>query len=178
MICTYPDILGVVLAGGQSSRMGQNKALMVYQGETWIQRMMNVLAELGTGKQMISGTLAGYEGVPDSMPHAGPGKAMIDIIRRFPEYQGYLFLPVDMPYLETSILSHLLSVPSGAYFRSSPLPAYISQRTDIQKIESDRVKDILNATGAIPLEMPTGQESKLTNVNTPEAWEKVRRHEC
>lgn len=48
---------------------------------------------------LLSGTLDGHETVPDTTPHEGPAKAMMHIMGNYADFDGYLFVPVDMPLL-------------------------------------------------------------------------------
>ena len=47
-------LIGLVLAGGQSRRMGQDKALMRYQGSTLIERASSLLKAAGCDEVLIS----------------------------------------------------------------------------------------------------------------------------
>ena len=42
----YQDITGIILAGGKSSRMGQNKSLMQIDGVTLIERTVALMKDL------------------------------------------------------------------------------------------------------------------------------------
>ncbi len=50
----FTDILGVVLAGGGSRRMGRDKAVLSWTGTTLVQRAVEVLAEV-CGEVVIGG---------------------------------------------------------------------------------------------------------------------------
>ena len=55
----FNAIAGVVLTGGRSSRMGQNKALLDYQGKPLIEHMMEILKTTGIKEIFISGDVDG-----------------------------------------------------------------------------------------------------------------------
>jgi len=167
------DILGVVLAGGRSSRMGQNKALMKYKGKPMVQHMLDTLSDLGTDRQIISGHVEGYEGIEDDTPLSGPVGAIIGITKRFRSDHGYLFVPVDMPLLDVDFLSLLLRHEEGACFEAHPLPVYLPGKSKISGFQGTRVKEFIKFMGVSMIKPSNKQQYQLTNVNTPEEWEKV-----
>ena len=52
-------IAGIVLAGGKSSRMGQNKALLSYRGQPLIEHMQRLIGQAGLQDVYISGDVPG-----------------------------------------------------------------------------------------------------------------------
>jgi molybdopterin-guanine dinucleotide biosynthesis protein A len=109
---------GFILAGGQSSRMGSDKALAFFGGVPLIQIALNSLAATG-----ISASIAGSrsplqafapkiltippEIIPDTFPCAGPlGGVHAALSASSAEWN--LFLPVDMPLMPSSLLTCLL----------------------------------------------------------------------
>src|SRR5947209_18374683 len=71
---------GVVLCGGQSSRMGRPKAWLPFGGETMLARVARLVAEAGLAPvlavaapdQELPPLPAGVEVVRDPEPHGGP----------------------------------------------------------------------------------------------------------
>ena len=45
----------VILAGGQSSRMGKNKALLMREGKTQLQHCVDLMTEMGFAEVKVSG---------------------------------------------------------------------------------------------------------------------------
>jgi CTP:molybdopterin cytidylyltransferase MocA len=68
--------IGVVLAGGLSSRMGRDKALLLWQGRPLIERQIAVLHEAGVDSVHISGERPDYQGVADSVAHVRGRRAV------------------------------------------------------------------------------------------------------
>lgn len=99
-----------VLAGGQSTRMGRDKALLETCGQPLILRMLDKLRALGIGPQIV-GTrpdLAEFAPViPDSYPQAGPLGGIVSALAASDAEQN-LFLAVDLPLLPVEFLCWML----------------------------------------------------------------------
>ena len=103
---------GFVLAGGRSSRMGQNKALIEFAGRRLIQHAVGILREAGL-ETRIAGAASGvsqFAPVVSDMPEdsglgplAGIRSALSACLCRFA-----VFLPVDMPLIPASLLEYLV----------------------------------------------------------------------
>jgi len=136
-----PRILGVVLAGGRSSRMGSDKAMLPHaSGLTFLNYAIERLSSL-VPKVVVSGRLLDpqtqtIECIPDQTPGLGPGIAVWSAVL-FAKQQGFdsiLVTPVDMPDLESQHLQRLIDaslpgVPTCATFDGSlphPLVAIYS----------------------------------------------------
>ena len=167
----YRNIAGVVLAGGRSSRMGQNKALLDYQGKPLIEHMMEILKRSGIKKVFISGDVDGYDCFSDPVPFTGPAEAIKSIIKRLSGYTGYLFVPVDMPLLKPEMLHLLLQQKEGGYFIDWPLPAFITP--PYPESEKKSVQGLLDDCGIYPVALPDLLSSSMKNANTPQDWAEV-----
>ena len=69
---TPPEIAGLVLAGGRSSRMGRDKALLRVGGETLAQRQTRLLQRLGIREVFLS-----RPAVDAAPPGSGPPAAVL-----------------------------------------------------------------------------------------------------
>jgi molybdopterin-guanine dinucleotide biosynthesis protein A len=162
---------GVVLAGGKSSRMGRSKALMEYRGYPLVKHMTELLRQAGCGTVHISGDVPGYDGIPDAVRHDGPGRAMIDLLRRFQsDYERLLFVPVDMPLIEINALRHLINQNGSVYYRDHPLPACL---TTGDFGFSGSVRGVLASAGAQAANLPPAWEGGMANINTQKQWEEL-----
>lgn len=167
------NIAGVVLAGGQSSRMGQNKALLEFDGRTLLAHMTDLLRQL-TGDVYVSGDFAGYDCIKDSKPFAGPVSAIRDVLNYFGgAYEGILFVPVDMPFLTKELLQQLAQYESGACYECWPLPLYLAAGKSLA--EGQSVWQMVAAMGVRVLPLPQERQSCFANLNTPEEWEEAMR---
>lgn len=165
-------IAGIVLAGGQSSRMGKNKALLAFQGVPMVEHMQKILKGAGIPDVYISGTVAGYEAIPDDEPLSGPGRAMAHLLQKFSErYERLLFIPVDMPFMSEEVLRRLAAEPGNVFIKDHPFPNCLLTRGEVLTAHS--VKGVLEEASARALEIAGGGKKDFLNLNTPEEWEKA-----
>tara|TARA_R110001592_G_scaffold16881_1_gene71354 strand:- start:28145 stop:28660 length:516 start_codon:yes stop_codon:yes gene_type:complete len=162
---------GVVLVGGQSSRMGANKALLEYKGKPLIEHMADILKSSGLQNIIFSGQIDGYQCTPDDTPFEGPAKAMFRIVEQNHHYDGFVFVPIDMPLLNPKMLHLLMEHKDGCYFSNWPLPCYIKSST--LKSQKDSVQDLLNENGINSIDLPDQYVAAMVNANTPDDWKKV-----
>ncbi len=165
------NIIGVVLAGGKSSRMGQDKALLDYNGRPLLDHMIELLEKCGLDNIYVSGNIKGYRCIPDRESHEGPGYAIYDVLQQLDSSDGVLFVPVDMPLLQAGALCLLMSEEGGGYFTNSPLPAFITKPCPQERSKS--VKELLDVLDVNPIPLPPELEISMTNTNTPEEWDEV-----
>jgi molybdopterin-guanine dinucleotide biosynthesis protein A len=103
------EIQGFVLAGGRSSRMGQDKALVRFHGLPLLQRALDLFKEAGIAA-CVAGQHAPLEGyaavVQDSISGRGPLGGICAALASM-SAQRAIFLPVDMPLLPASVLTAL-----------------------------------------------------------------------
>lgn len=153
--------------------MGRNKALLVFQGLPLVEHMQKTLVNAGIADTYISGTLAGYDTIPDSEPLAGPGRAIARLLQEFSgRYARLLFIPVDMPFMSAEVIRALLAAPGNVFIKGHPLPNCLLTRRD--PLTSNAVKGLLEEVSATALEIPGGREKDFLNLNTPEEWEKAK----
>ncbi|AAZ26025.1 molybdenum cofactor guanylyltransferase [Colwellia psychrerythraea] len=115
------DCLGVVLAGGLSSRMGQDKAQLkrlqkttdpsAKSAHSMLDFSKQLLADAGIKNIVISGD---NHQIPDRVPHAGPVGGIYSVLSHYlansPEHlqpKALLILPVDLPLMTASALTEL-----------------------------------------------------------------------
>lgn len=105
-----PGFAGFVLAGGRSSRMGSDKALVELAGRPLIVYALDVLRALG-----VSATIAGARSelsafapvVPDAEPDRGPLSGVCAALEHCSADFAVL-LSVDMPLLPASLIAYLM----------------------------------------------------------------------
>jgi len=110
---TPQAITGVILAGGQSSRMGQNKALMALGGKRLVDRVVEVMGEVFRDLLMVTNTPEVYAdlGIPmvrDVWPEKGSlGGVYSAIYHVITPY--CLVVACDMPFLNAAVLRYLIT---------------------------------------------------------------------
>jgi molybdopterin-guanine dinucleotide biosynthesis protein A len=106
------DVAAFVLAGGESSRMGRDKALVPFAGQPLVARALATLREAGLYAS-IAGARTSLESyapvIPDPASDAGSGP-LAGICAALDSTTARLcvFLPIDLPLLPASLLICLL----------------------------------------------------------------------
>ena len=105
---------GFVLAGGQSSRMGRDKALVEFEGRPLVERAIGILKAAGVpayiagSREEVRGRLESYAPViPDAAPGLGPLAGVCAALRSTSAPHS-VFLPVDVPLMPSSLIQYLL----------------------------------------------------------------------
>src|SRR5271165_4394157 len=103
---------GWILAGGRSSRMGVDKALLEIDGQPLVSRVAREAAKVCApvslvGDPAVYGHL-GFPVIPDRFPGRGP-LAGIEAALGATEADWNLLLACDMPALETAVLESLFA---------------------------------------------------------------------
>lgn len=102
---------GFVLAGGQSTRMGRDKALLPLDGRPLIEPMLDKVRRLGLRARICGSRpdLARFaEVLPDNFAQAGP-LAGIEAALTISDTEQNLFVPVDLPGLPREFLLWLMA---------------------------------------------------------------------
>lgn len=110
-------VTGVILAGGQSSRMGSNKALLPYRGGRFIEAIHRQLAELFDEVLLVTNTPEQYSFLPcRKVSDIFPGLGALAGLQSGLHHSGceYIFaVACDMPYLNSALIRRLASLRDG-----------------------------------------------------------------
>lgn len=167
---------GVVLAGGRSSRMGRDKALLEIDGRTLLDRAIALLDDAGATTVIVSGDRPG--GIPDATAGLGPVGGIASVLPHVDD-GAMVVLPVDMPALDVATLRILLDAAAdapAAHFAGHPLPwvARIDAvlRANILMLLADGRGPSMRALHAAAggIEVPVADTARLRNVNAPADW--------
>lgn len=110
-------ITAVMLAGGTSSRMKRNKALLTYRGERFIERIYRTLSEIFPDVILVTNSPEQYPFLPCRIvADIYPGMGSLAGIHAGLAQSGtaYIFVVAcDMPDLNERLIRHLASRASG-----------------------------------------------------------------
>jgi molybdopterin-guanine dinucleotide biosynthesis protein A len=124
---------GLLLTGGQSRRMGRDKALLVVDGRTLAERGAQLLGEVALPVVEVGPGYSRLPAVREDPPGTGPLAALCAgaaEVRRLGHDGPVLVLAVDMPFVTTGLLRFLAGrpgpgtvVPRDRLGRAQPLCA-------------------------------------------------------
>jgi molybdopterin-guanine dinucleotide biosynthesis protein A len=95
------NLSGFVLAGGRSTRMGKDKALLNWHGRTLLDHMVNLLQTVASPVQVV-----GRVPLPDRLPGLGPLSGIATGLETSLT-DANLFVAVDLPFLTQDFLKFL-----------------------------------------------------------------------
>jgi len=183
-------LFGLVLAGGESRRMGQDKARLRRGGQSQLAHIVHVLEPLvdrvfvsTRADQQDETERSRFDQIVDRYQDMGPVAGILSAMDEYPEVD-WLVVACDLPNIDASTISHLLEhrspdQPFSAY-RSShdglpePLCAvYAAGSADIMRgfvaEGMNCPRKMLIRSDTLLLEQP--DPHSLHNVNTPEDLE-------
>jgi molybdopterin-guanine dinucleotide biosynthesis protein A len=102
---------GIILAGGQSSRMGREKGLIRWHGKTLVENAVDVLSPL-CDRILISANknhydFLGYQVVNDLFPACGPMGGIFSALSAS-DTMDNLVIPTDTPFVTTEMYRYLI----------------------------------------------------------------------
>ena len=113
----YPyvkDVTGIILAGGKSSRFGENKALVGFDGIPLIEKVTRVISSIFKEVLIVSNTPEEYEylGFPikqDIIKNLGPIGGIYTGLKSIKNPAGFV-VACDMPFLSPDLIRHIVEV--------------------------------------------------------------------
>lgn len=108
----YQRLNGLVLAGGRSTRMGQDKSLLVYHGMPQREYLFNLLSlycnQVFTSCNNLQQVPSSLNPVPDRFEIHGPLNGIVSAFA-FDPHCSWLIVAIDMPFVNEATLELLLS---------------------------------------------------------------------
>jgi molybdopterin-guanine dinucleotide biosynthesis protein A len=104
------DATGFVLAGGRSTRMGEDKALVRFAGLPLVEGALGILREAGLDARIAGGASGLAEFAPlveDAQPGLGPLGGICAALASTSARLA-VFLPVDLPLLPAALVAYML----------------------------------------------------------------------
>jgi molybdopterin-guanine dinucleotide biosynthesis protein A len=193
---TPQPITGVILAGGKSDRMGQNKALMSLDGHRLVDRVVDVLRAVFANLLVVTNSPElyadlGLRMVGDVYPDKGALGGIYSAVHHVAT--PYCFIVAcDMPFLNPTVMRYLIAqidaydvVMPDIHGETEPLHAIYGKACLApihRRIEANRLK----ITGFLPevrVRMVTATELQpldpdlltFQNLNTPEDFQAAER---
>ncbi|ABB23033.1 bifunctional molybdenum cofactor guanylyltransferase MobA/molybdopterin-guanine dinucleotide biosynthesis adaptor protein MobB [Pelodictyon luteolum] len=179
-------LTGLVLAGGKSSRMGEDKALIDYHGTSQILHARNLLAPFCREvhlscriEQAEKYAASGIPLIPDSYLDMGPLGGLLSAQRALPE-RAFLVVACDLPFLDAGTLGKLVAGRNPFRFatawrdplsgRFEPLAACYEPKSREPLLLRhaaglNALSGFLATTGIEELESP--EPDIMKNINTP-----------
>jgi len=185
---TVPEnVLGLVLAGGKSRRMGSDKASLVLDGRTQLERAVQLLEERlsevfvstrqGQGDDPLRSR---FPQIVDRYDNMGPIAGILSAMDERPE-PSWLVLACDLPSIDSMTIGFLLENASAEH----PATAFISVRDglpeplcaifrpDARPVIDQFIADGIVCPRKMLINSPTclldqPNPGALHNINTPE----------
>lgn len=170
---------GIILTGGESTRMGRDKAFVVVDGAPMLVRVADALWEAGCHPvQCQGGDLAaiaelGFDAFPDAAPGAGPVGAIADALRRV---DGPIVVAAcDLAELDAAAVGAVIAAGATAgvavavadghrHLLSHWTPAAADALRDPSGDGARSYREALDRAGAVEVAVAPGA---LRNVNRP-----------
>lgn len=186
-----PPLYGLVLAGGKSQRMGQDKGAMEYHGQPQREYMADLLAELCEEVHLSvrpgQSVESQYNVLEDSFLGLGPLGGLLSAFREKPD-AAWLVVACDLPLLDQAALQELVAARHSSALATafqSPVNEFPEPLVAIWEPRAYRValeflaqgyscprKVLINSEVAL---IDAQRPQTLMNVNRPEEYEKVQK---
>lgn len=185
-------VYGLVLSGGKSRRMGRDKALLEYAGETQLERAVRLLEKhlervyvSVRADQVDDPVRRRFEQVVDRYTDIGPAAGILSALEQHPDV-AWLVLACDLPNVDDDTIATLLrsraEQPFTAFCSSHdglPEPLCAIFRPQARTIVAGFVENGIVCPRKMLLRSDTQllglpDPAALDNVNTPEDLERTR----
>jgi molybdopterin-guanine dinucleotide biosynthesis protein A len=177
--------IGVILAGGLSSRMGQDKALMCIEDVCMLDHVFHELSQTAVRKTVISRNGNNSEYLSDLISNKGPLSGIHSAAMAYPS-DNLLIVPVDLPLIDRLTLKELMEHgdrhQNNARYRHQCLPLFVHNTDAIRKTLDHTLRfthsfSVDRFCGSFPLiELDVKKQLSLFNANTPEQWQFAKQH--
>ena len=182
------DLSAVLLAGGESRRMGKDKATLLFRGKPLWRIQLDLLRKLGPAEILLSARAdppwrpANVQFVPDAFPSRGPLSGIAASLERI-STTHLLVLGIDMPWMTEKYLKLLCAqIEPGRGIapkigdRAEPLAAiypreaaidFRSALTGADFSLQSLVRDLVAAGKLQEISVAEPNEKLFLNVNVP-----------
>jgi molybdopterin-guanine dinucleotide biosynthesis protein A len=118
-----PELNAVILAGGKSLRMGEDKSQLRYFNETQELHLAEICQNLGLPTFISkdkdgSGSIGQFEIVPDSFVGLGPFGAVLSAFRK-KRNVAWLVVACDLPFIDQDVIKELIKSRDPSKFMTT-----------------------------------------------------------
>ncbi|MDA7745978.1 molybdenum cofactor guanylyltransferase [Psychromonas sp.] len=195
MLGVNVKIAGVVLAGGQSLRMGKDKAILTIEHRTLLSRAVSLLKNAGIDDCYVSGNYDDFNCILDQHSSLGPiagieaCSAQLSI-----QFDAIFIIPVDMPLLAVEdchyLMQHFLKSNEGqshnidrqgVYYEDVTFPMILSLNDTLANYLAEVVTShhkkhrslyrLLKSLDIKGINRKECDAFRFENTNTPEQWQ-------
>ncbi|MFN7936642.1 MAG: nucleotidyltransferase family protein [Bryobacteraceae bacterium] len=184
---------GIILAAGASRRMGRAKALLAWEGETFLDRLIGVMSQscghvivaLGhRAAEIRAGLQRDAIFVTNPEPERGQLSSLQCALAALPATsEAFLFTPVDYPAISASTVSTLLAALSTHQESTIAIPRHHGRRGHpvacraalaqefLALPATAKASDIIHANTSETLYLDVPDAGILTDIDDPQAYE-------
>jgi len=188
----YPELYGLVMAGGESRRMGENKAFIVYHKKPQVYEAITLLNKIcrnvfiSCKKEHGNLFNTNISLIHDLDSAKGPMAGILAAFQQYPD-KAWLVLPCDLPFIDLELVKYLLTkrVPgrpvtlfSSEGGRIEPLVSIWEPKSYeiLQKSAARREYGITKCLSTCEIEIvKSPNPEKLKNINTMQEYLSIPR---
>ena len=178
-------IAGIILAGGLSTRMAQDKATLVLGKKTLLARNVSLLSALNLNDVFVSGDYQGFQCIQDLHTSLGPiGGLHACVEMLFNDFDALFVIPVDMPLLSDGECQYLLkkfkAFPQGVYYEKATFPIILPMTVQLKKYFTEVLNTqenkhrslyrLLTTLKVQAVKYQVANHFRFQNSNTPKEW--------
>ena len=179
------DITGIILAGGKSTRMGEDKSNKLYKGIPFLQHIIEAMKKVTNKIIIITNnachTKFGYPCFSDIVPDQGPIGGIYTALYHASTEKN-MILSCDVPFITYDILNNLIKQYDPTYdiiaYQNTPLVALYHRstlNTFLKSIETKhlRLRDVLTTLRVKNIYIKKNMAPYIVNINTPQQYKEA-----
>ena len=189
------ETVGVVLAGGLSSRMKLDKSELLWQNKTLVEHTKTLLQQSGCQSVIINDNKK-QSNIADRFINSGPLAGIEACLYHLLRHEqidnevvkNMLLMPVDMPLMTVKLLKNLrreAESGSAVFYSLGRFPLLLPISNNLldwltQSLEQNKnakagsIKQMLGQLPCKTLSIDNDQISAFYNCNTPEQWQTLQ----
>lgn len=191
----YSNITGIILAGGKSTRMGENKSLLILNGKTVIERVVDLMKSTFREVIIITNTPNEYDfiSIPkykDIFEYRGPLAGIHSGLTNSITEQNFV-ISCDIPLMEKSMIEYIVDFKTEKPITVCRADGFVQQLVGLysnsvlkticnlltNKDQNSSVLSLLDKVGPeiINVEnLDIYKEHMFFNMNRPEDYDKIK----